>query len=114
MANGTYRLFVTKDGGDSWSELPSPPSEWKKGRKKRLSRKPAGREQFLDSPRLLPQRFNPFRKNLDLHGDLHAIEFAPYGSFVPSPSQIQIVFVAATAASPRAASILTAWSVGSL
>jgi len=42
----------------------------------------------------LPQRFNPFRKNLDLHGDLHAIEFAPYGSFVPSPSQIQIVFVA--------------------
>jgi len=42
----------------------------------------------------LPQRFNPFRKNLDLHGDLHAIEFAPYGSFVPGPSQIQIVFVA--------------------
>ena len=30
-ANGTYRLFVTKDGGDSWSELPSPPSDGQLG-----------------------------------------------------------------------------------
>ncbi|MET0168453.1 MAG: hypothetical protein ABW318_26110, partial [Vicinamibacterales bacterium] len=37
---------------------------------------------------------NPFRKGLDIHGDLHDIQFAPYGSFLPSPSQVQIVFVA--------------------
>ena len=37
---------------------------------------------------------NPFRKNLDLHVDFHDIVFAPYGSFLPSPSQIQIVYVA--------------------
>ena len=30
-ANGTYRLFVTKDGGDSSSELPSPPSDGQLG-----------------------------------------------------------------------------------
>src|SRR6185312_11180497 len=30
-ANGTCRLFVTKDGGDSWSELPSPPSDGQLG-----------------------------------------------------------------------------------
>lgn len=37
---------------------------------------------------------NPFRKGLDLHGDIHDIVLAPYGSFVPSPSQVQIVYVA--------------------
>jgi hypothetical protein len=37
---------------------------------------------------------NPFRKGLDMHGDIHDIVFAPYGSFLPDPSQIQIVFVA--------------------
>ena len=37
---------------------------------------------------------NPFRHGLDMHGDIHDIVFAPYGSFVPDPSQIQIVFVA--------------------
>jgi photosystem II stability/assembly factor-like uncharacterized protein len=37
---------------------------------------------------------NPFRKGLDLHGDVHDIVFAPYGSFIPSPSEVQIVFVA--------------------
>src|SRR5262249_40288142 len=37
---------------------------------------------------------NPFRKGLDPHGDTHDIVFAPYGSFLPDPSQIQIVFVA--------------------
>src|SRR4051794_27996116 len=37
---------------------------------------------------------NPFRKGLDMHGDIHDIVFAPYGSFFPDPSQVQIVFVA--------------------
>jgi hypothetical protein len=37
---------------------------------------------------------NPFRKGLDMHADIHDIVFAPYGSFLPDPSQIQIVFVA--------------------
>lgn len=37
---------------------------------------------------------NPFRKGMDLHGDIHDIVFAPYGSFLPDPSQIEIVYVA--------------------
>jgi hypothetical protein len=125
-ANGTYRLFVTKDGGDSWSELPSPPSDGQLGFNNVITVGPynsdevyigqiafwrsldggrkGGRNDYHVSPPVESNSWtvlgcclsdsNPFRKNLDLHGDLHAIEFAPYGSFVPSPSQIQIVFVA--------------------
>ncbi len=37
---------------------------------------------------------NPWRKGLDLHGDLHDIVFAPYGSFLPTPEQVQVVYVA--------------------
>jgi hypothetical protein len=37
---------------------------------------------------------NPFRTGLDLHADLHAIVFAPYGSFVPTPQEVQRVYVA--------------------
>jgi hypothetical protein len=37
---------------------------------------------------------NPFRQGLDMHADIHDIVFAPFGSFVPDPSQVQIVFVA--------------------
>lgn len=35
---------------------------------------------------------NPFRKNVDLHSDFHAVVFAAPGSFAPSPSQVQIVY----------------------
>jgi hypothetical protein len=37
---------------------------------------------------------NPYRTGLDLHGDLHDIEFAPSTSFEPNPSQLQVVYVA--------------------
>lgn len=37
---------------------------------------------------------NPWRKGLDLHADLHDIVFAPYGSYLPTPEQLQIVYVA--------------------
>jgi hypothetical protein len=33
-------------------------------------------------------------KNLDLHADIHDVVFAPYGSFVPTPEETQIVFIA--------------------
>lgn len=37
---------------------------------------------------------NPNRLGMDLHADIHDIQFAPYDSFIPSPEQLQIVFVA--------------------
>jgi hypothetical protein len=37
---------------------------------------------------------NPFREGLDLHSDIHEIVFAPSSSFVVSPSQLQVIFVA--------------------
>jgi photosystem II stability/assembly factor-like uncharacterized protein len=121
-----YRLFVTKDGGGTWSELPSPPSDgqlffnntiavgpyisdevyigqiafWRAtdgGRK-------GGKNDYKAIPPIEDNSWtvlgcclshpNPYRKNLDLHGDIHDIVFAPYGSFVPNPEQIQIVYVA--------------------
>jgi photosystem II stability/assembly factor-like uncharacterized protein len=124
--NEIYRLFVTKDGGGTWSELPCPPSEnqlnfgntiavgpfssdevyigqvdlWKAtdgGRK-------GGTNNYKVNPPVEGNSWttlscclsnpNPLRKNLDLHADLHDIVFAPYGSFLPSPSQVQIVYVA--------------------
>jgi hypothetical protein len=33
-------------------------------------------------------------RNLDLHADIHDVVFAPYGSFVPTPAETQIVFIA--------------------
>jgi hypothetical protein len=33
-------------------------------------------------------------QNLDLHADIHDVVFAPYGSFLPTPSETQIVFIA--------------------
>jgi hypothetical protein len=33
-------------------------------------------------------------KNLDLHADIHDVVFAPYGSFLPSPGETQMVFIA--------------------
>jgi hypothetical protein len=37
---------------------------------------------------------NPFRSGMDLHADNHDIQFAPYGSFLPSPDQVEIFYVA--------------------
>ena len=37
---------------------------------------------------------NPNFFGMDLHADNHDIQFAPYDSFVPSPEQLQIVYVA--------------------
>lgn len=37
---------------------------------------------------------NPFRKGMDVHGDNHLIAFAPEGSFVPDPSQEEVLYVA--------------------
>jgi hypothetical protein len=106
-ANGTYRLFVTKDGGDSWSELPSPPSDGQLGFNNVITVGPYSLGRGLYRPdRVLAfarrrkeggvingyhvsppvesnswtvlgcclSDSNPFRKNLDLHGDLHAID----------------------------------------
>jgi photosystem II stability/assembly factor-like uncharacterized protein len=33
-------------------------------------------------------------ENLDLHADIHDVVFAPYGSFLPTPLETQIVFIA--------------------
>jgi hypothetical protein len=105
-ANGTYRLFVTKDGGDSWSELPSPPSDGQLGFNNVITVGPyssdevyigqiafwrsldGGRKGGINDYHVSPpvesnswtvlgcclSDSNPFRKNLDLHGDLHAID----------------------------------------
>jgi hypothetical protein len=122
-----YRLFVTRDGGGSWTELPSPPHDGQLGFNNVITVGPynsdevyigqiafwqaldggrkGGANDYKPTPPMtdnswtvlgcclsLPQ--NTLRKGLDLHGDIHDIVFAPYGSFLPDPSQIQIVFVA--------------------
>ena len=121
-----YRMFVTKDGGATWTELPSPPSDGQLSFNNTLAvgayssdevylgqiafwrAVDGGRAGGLNSYKSNPptttnswtplscclSQPNPFRTGLDVHGDLHDIEFAPYGSFLPSPSQVQIVFVA--------------------
>ena len=126
VTNDVYRLFVTRDGGTNWTELPSPPHDGqlsfnnvitvgpynsdelyigqiafyqasdggRKGDKNNYSVDPpvtTNSWTVLGCCQSLP---NPFRKGLDMHADIHDIVFAPYGSFVPDPSQIQIVFVA--------------------
>jgi photosystem II stability/assembly factor-like uncharacterized protein len=37
---------------------------------------------------------NPFRLGMDLHADNHDIQFAPYGSFLPAPDQVEVFYVA--------------------
>jgi len=37
---------------------------------------------------------NPFRSGMDLHADNHDIQFAPYGTFLPAPDQVEIFYVA--------------------
>lgn len=125
-ANGTYRLFKTTDGGGTWNELPSPPSDGQLDFNNAIAvgqydsnevyigqiafwratdgGSKGGANNYKVNPPVTDNSWtvlgcclsdsNPFRKNLDLHGDLHDIVFAPYGSFIPSPSQIQIVYVA--------------------
>jgi hypothetical protein len=125
--NDVYRLFVTRDGGANWAELPAPPHD-----PHQLSfnnvitvgpynsdevyigqiefygtldgGKTGGVNDYSQSPPVTTNSWaplaccqaqpNPFRKGLDMHFDNHDIVFAPYGSFLPDPSQIQIVFVA--------------------
>ncbi len=121
-----YRLFVTRDGGTNWTELPSPPHEGQAWFNNAITIGPynsdevyigqiafwrtldggrkGGQNDYRPSPPITDQSWtvlgccqthpNPFRKGLDVHGDIHDIVFAPYGSFLPDPSQIQIVFVA--------------------
>jgi hypothetical protein len=127
VTNDDYRLFVTRDGGANWTELPSPPHDrgqlsfnnvitvgpynsdevyvgqiafhqtldgGRKGNENDYSKHPpiSGNSwTVLGCCQSLP---NPFRKGLDMHADIHDIVFAPYGSFLPDPSQVQIVFVA--------------------
>ena len=121
-----YRLFVTRDGGGSWTELFKPPAQqqnwfnnaitvglyspdevfigqiafWRAqdggrtGDANDYSKNPpvtTNSWTVLGCCQTLP---NPFRKGLDMHGDIHDIVFAPYGSFLPDPSQIELVFVA--------------------
>src|SRR5262249_10481508 len=133
--NDVNRLFVTRDGGANWTELPSPPpppllpgqgsfnqlgfnnvmtvgpynsdevyighipfyQTLDGGRKGGLNHYKPNSPVTTNSWTILgccQTQPNPFRKGLDLHGDIHDIVFAPYGSFLPDPSQIQIVFVA--------------------
>ena len=127
VTNDIYRLFVTRDGGANWTELPSPPHD-----PNQLSfnnvvtvgpynsdevyigqiafwgsldgGRAGGANDYQPNPPVTGNSWtalgccqahaNPHRSGIDLHADTHDIVFAPYGSFLPDPSQIQIVFVA--------------------
>ena len=127
VTNDVYRLFVTRDGGANWTELPSPPHD-----PNQLSfnnvvtvgpynsdevyigqigfwgsldgGRAGGANDYQPNPPVTGNSWtalgccqahaNPHRSGIDLHADTHDIVFAPYGSFLPDPSQIQIVFVA--------------------
>jgi len=121
-----YRLFHTINGGDAWTELPSPPSDGQLGFNNALAvglydgdevyigqvavrratdgGRAGGLNDFKTNPPTAGKSWdnlscclsdgNPARQGLDLHADVHDIVFAPYGSFVPTPSETQIVFVA--------------------
>ncbi len=122
----TYHLFHTTNGGDAWTELPSPPSDGQLGFNNALAvgtydgdevyigqvalwratdgGRTGGLNNFRVDPPIVDKSWNnlscclsdsnPFRRGLHLHADVHDIVFAPYGSFIPSPSEVQIVFVA--------------------
>jgi len=127
VTNDIYRLFVTRDGGANWTELPSPPHDpnqlsfnnvitvgpynsdevyigqiafyqaldgGRTGDENDYSKHPPVTTNSWTALGCCQSLPNPFRKGLDMHADIHDIVFAPYGSFVPDPSQIQIVFVA--------------------
>lgn len=126
LSDETYRLFVTRDGGGSWTELPAPPHDgqlefnnviavgsyrsdevyigqialWRAvdggqqgGFNDYKAQPPVTNQSWtvIGCCRTLP---NPQRQGLDMHADIHDIEFAPAESFTPDPSQVQLVFVA--------------------
>jgi hypothetical protein len=125
--NNVYRLFVTRDGGTNWTELPAPPSDLGQlsfnnvitvgpynsdevyiGQIELYQATDGGRtggeNDYRQSPPVTTNSWTPLaccqtfpnqvHKGPDMHLDMHDIVFAPYGSFLPDPSQIQIVFVA--------------------
>jgi hypothetical protein len=126
VTNDVYRLFVTRDGGATWTELPSPPHDGQLSFNNVVTVGPyssdevylgqigfhrtldggrtGGENDYSKNPPVTTNSWtplgccqslpNPFRNGLDMHADIHDIVFAPYGSFLPDPSQIQIVFVA--------------------
>jgi hypothetical protein len=127
VTNDVYRLFVTRDGGVNWTELPAPPHDpnqlsfnnamtvgpynsdevyigqiafyrtldgGRNGDANDYSKDPPVTDKSWTPLGCCQSHPNPFRKGLDMHADIHDIVFAPYGSFLPDPSQIQIVFVA--------------------
>ena len=126
IADNVYRLFVTRDGGNQWTELPAPPHDGQLGFNDVIAVGPyssddvyigqiafwysadggrtGGANDYSKNPPITDQSWtvlgccqtlpNPLRKGLDLHGDIHDIVFAPYGSFLPDPSQVAIVYVA--------------------
>lgn len=128
MNTDTYRLFKTADGGATWAELPSPPSQGQLGFNNALAvglynsdevyvgqialwratdgGAKGGVNNFKVTPPVTDNSWfslscclahphvNPFRQGLDLHADIHDVVFAPVGSFMPLPSQTQIVFIA--------------------
>ncbi|HEU4931660.1 MAG TPA: hypothetical protein VFT48_06245 [Pyrinomonadaceae bacterium] len=126
-SQATYRLFKTINGGDSWTELPSPPSQRQLhfntaiavglyspddlyiGQVSVWKTTDGGRKGGLNNFKVIPvisenswtniscclsHPANPFRRGLDVHPDIHDLVFAPIGSFNPTPSQIQILYVA--------------------
>jgi hypothetical protein len=126
LSDETYRLFVTQDGGSTWTELASPPHDgqlefntviavgsyssnevyigqialWRaldggqQGGENDYKAQPPVTSQSWNPLSCCQTQPNPQRRGLDLHADIHDIEFAPFGSFTPSPSQLQLVFVA--------------------
>lgn len=125
-ASNTYRFFQTVNGGDSWTEMPSPPSDgqldfnnavavgsydsnqvylgqiafWRAldaGAK-------GGQNSYKPNPPITDQSWtplscclvqnNPYRFGMDVHADNHDIQFAPYGSFLPAPEQVEMFYLA--------------------
>jgi len=130
-ANNTYKFFQTVNGGDNWTEMPSPPSPsppsngqldfnntlavgsydsnqvylgqiafWRaldggaKGGQNSYKVDPPVTDQSWTPLSCCLEQPNPFRLGMDLHGDNHDIQFAPYGSFVPAPDQVEMFYVA--------------------
>lgn len=124
--NNTYRFFQTVNGGDAWTEMPSPPSDgqldfnnavavgsydsnqvylgqiafWRaldagaKGGQNTYKANPPVTDQSWTPLSCCLVQPNPFRLGMDLHADNHDIQFAPYGSFIPAPEQVEMFYVA--------------------
>jgi hypothetical protein len=126
LAGDTFGLFKTVNGGDSWMQLPSPPSEYQIGFNDVVgvgsydsnevyvgqvtlwrafdggAKGGVNDYRAITNPHVTDNSWdpisccldNPWRFGMDLHGDNHDIEFAPYGSFLPSVDAIEMVYVA--------------------